>query len=141
MNGRFIRHFATLIFALRTFAEYIVLFNYAKDMSGPYGTLQPEHFDALERFWNEVVQNPLVFHSGIKADAVLVLPRNYGWGMRRPDDTIWGLWSPDEKSPQIWEQLQSSLAEYDLRLDIVCDDPQYPVTGRYSQIYYWNQTG
>jgi hypothetical protein len=36
-------------------AEYIVIFNYAEDMEGPYGTLQEEHFVALEHFWNEVV--------------------------------------------------------------------------------------
>jgi hypothetical protein len=122
-------------------AEYVVLFNYAEDMSGPYGILQEEHFEALERFWNEVVQNPWVFHGGIDADAVLVLPRNYGWGMRNPADTIWGLWRPDEKSPHVWMQLWNSLKAYGLRLDIVYDDPEYPVTGKYSQIRYWNQTG
>lgn len=122
-------------------AEYVVLFNYAENMSSPYGILQDEHFEALERFWNDVVQNLLVFHGGIYADAALVLPRNYGWGMRRSDDTIWGLWGPDEKSQQVWTQLQNSLKAYGLRLDVVYDDPAYPVTGKYSQIYYWNQTG
>jgi hypothetical protein len=122
-------------------AEYVVIFNYAPNMTGPYGTLQPEHFDALERFWNDVMQNPAVVHGGIKADSVLVLPRNYGWGMRRPDDTIWGLWGPDEKSPQVWAQLHSTLSEHGLRLDIVYDNPAYPVAGKYRQIYYWNQTG
>jgi hypothetical protein len=122
-------------------AEYVVLFNYAENMTGPYGILQDEHFDALERFWNEVVQNPVVVHGGVKADAVLVLPKNYGWGMRRPGDKIWGLWDPDEKSPQVWEQLQSTFSKHGLRLDIVYDDPAYPVTSKYKQIYYWNQTG
>jgi hypothetical protein len=122
-------------------AEYVVIFNYAPNMTGPYGTLQPEHFDALERFWNDVVQNPAVVHGGIKADSVLVLPRNYGWGMRHSDDTIWGLWGPDEKSPQVWTQLQNSLKAHGLCLDIVYEDPQYPVAGKYRQIYYWNQTG
>jgi hypothetical protein len=122
-------------------AEYVVVFNYAENMTEPYGILQKDHFDALERFWNEVVQNPAVVHGGVKADSVLVLPGNCGWGMRRPDDTIWGLWRPDEKSQQVWAQLQSTLAKHDLRLDIVYDDPEYPVAGRYRQIYYWNQTG
>jgi hypothetical protein len=122
-------------------ARYVVVFNYAENMTEPYGILQKEHFDALERFWNEVVQNPEVAHGGIKADAALVLPRNYGWGMRNPNDTIWSLWCPDEKSQQVWAQLQSTLAKQGLRLDIVYDDPAYPVTGKYSQIYYWNQTG
>ena len=90
-------------------AEYVVVFNYAEDMEGPYGTLQEEHFQALERFWNEVVQNPNVVHGGVKAEAALVLPKNYGWGMRNPHDIIWGLWNTNSTSEQIWTQLQDKL--------------------------------
>ena len=100
-------------------AEYVVIFNYAKDMNGPYGTLQEEHFQALQRFWNEVVQNPNVTHGEIKAEAALVLPKNYGWGMRNPNDIIWGLWNTNSTSEQIWTQLQNKLAQYGTRLDIV----------------------
>jgi hypothetical protein len=122
-------------------AEYVVVFNYAENMTGPYGTLQDEHFKALERFWRDTVQNPFVWHGTVKAEAALVLPKDYGWGMRNPDDTIWGLWSPDSTSQQIWTQLQSKLQQYGSKLDIVYDDPAYPVTGKYSDIFYWNQTG
>jgi hypothetical protein len=122
-------------------SEYVVLFNHADDMQGPYGTMKDEHFQALERFWNDVVQNQSVAHGSVKADSVLVLPHNYGWGMRSPGDNIWGLWRPDTKSQQVWTQLQNALSKHGLRLDIVYDDPAYPVTGKYSQIYYWNQTG
>jgi hypothetical protein len=121
-------------------AEYVVVFNYAEDMVGPYGTLQEEHFQALERFWNEVVQNPNIIQGGVKAEAALVLPKNYGWGMRNPNDIIWGLWSTNSTSEQIWTQLQNKIAQYGTRLDIVYEDPAYPVAGRYSNIYYWNQT-
>lgn len=61
-----------------TGAEYVIVFNYAEDMSGPYGTLKEEHFQALERFWKDVVKNPSVTHVGVKAEAVLVLPKDYG---------------------------------------------------------------
>ena len=122
-------------------AKYVILFNYAEEGRGPYGTLQPEHFEALQRFWNEVVHNPAVAHGSVKADTALVLPHNYGWGMRNSDDTIWGLWNADDKSPQVWAQLQNALEAHGLRLDIVYDDSAYPVTGLYRQIYYWNQTG
>ena len=122
-------------------AEYVILFNYAEEGRDPYGTLQPEHFEALQRFWNEVVHNPAVPHGSVKADTALVLPHNYGWGMRNSDDTIWGLWNADDKSPQVWAQLQNALEAHGLRLDIVYDDSAYPVTGLYRQIYYWNQTG
>ena len=121
-------------------AQYVLIFNYAENMTGPYGTLQDEHFQALERFWNEVVQNPNVVHGGIKAEAALVLPKDFGWGMRNQYDTIWGLWNADSTSQQIWTQLQSKLAQYGSKLDIVYDDPAHPVAGKYNKIYFWNQT-
>lgn len=120
-------------------AKYTLIFNYADDMTGPYGTLQEEHFVNLERFWNEVVQNPDVKQGSIEADAVLVLPENYGWGMRDPNDKIWGLWRPDEKSSQIWVTSQSLLEQYGLGLDIVYEDSQFLVGGKYSKTFYWNQ--
>ncbi len=121
-------------------AKYAVLFNYAKDMEGPYGTLQDEHFTALERFWNEVAQAPEVEQASFEAEAVLVLPQNYGWGMRDPNDSIWGLWEPDDKSQQIWQLSCSLLEQYGYGLDIVYDDPDIPVEGKYPKIYYWNHT-
>ncbi len=121
-------------------AEYVVVFNYAEDMKGSYGTLQEEHFQALERFWNEVVQNPNVPHGGVKAEAVLVLPKNYGWGMRNPHDIIWGLWNTNSTSDQIWTQLQDKLAQYGIKLDIVYEDSAYSVADKYANVHYWNQT-
>jgi hypothetical protein len=121
-------------------AEYIVIFNYAEDMTGPYGTMKDEHFDALERFWKDVAKNPFVVHGGVEAEAALVLPRNYGWGMRNPEDRLWGWWGPDENSPQVWAALQQSLEEHGARLDIVYDDPAFPAEGAYDKVYYWNQT-
>ncbi len=82
-----------------------------------------------------------VVHGGVKAEAALVLPADYGWGMRNPTDTIWGLCKADSTSEQIWTQLQSKLQQYGSKLDIVYDDSAYPVTGKYSHIFYWNQTG
>jgi hypothetical protein len=119
-------------------AEYVLIFNYSEDRAN-HNTLQEEHFLALERFWNDVVQNPKVKHGGVKADAVLILPQNYGWGMRHPEDHIWGIWRPDDTSQQIWNQLQNKIDQHGLKLDIVYEDPNYPVTGKYNNIYHWNQ--
>jgi len=121
-------------------AEYVLIFNYSEDPTNP-NTLQEEHFQALERFWNDVVQNPEIKHGSIKADTVLVLPQNYGWGMRYAEDNIWGTWPANETTQQIWNQLQSKLDEFGLKLDIVYEDPDYPAAGRYSDIYYWDQNG
>jgi len=117
-------------------AEYVVIFNYSEDPKNP-STLQEEHFQALEHFWVEVVQNPEVIHGNIKAEAAIVLPRNFGWGMRTPQDTIWGLWSANDTCQQIWNQVQTQLNQYGLKLDIVYDDPDYPTAGRYNNIYYY----
>ncbi|MCW3983639.1 MAG: hypothetical protein NWE96_06540 [Candidatus Bathyarchaeota archaeon] len=121
-------------------AQYVILFNYAESMSGPYGTLQEEHFQALERFWTEVVQNPTVIHGSVKAQAALVLPTNYGWGMRNPNDRIWGIWEPNSASNQTWTDVQSKLGQYGNKLDIVYSDSAYSVTGRYVYIYILNTT-
>lgn len=80
-------------------------------------------------------------HGRIKAEAALVLPKDYGWGMRRASDTIWGLWKPDDTSQQIWNKLQVTLEQYSSKIDIVYEDPAYPVAGKYSQVSYWNQSG
>ena len=119
-------------------AEYVVIFNYSEDTKNP-NTLQEEHFQALERFWSEVVQNPDVKHGGIKAEAVLVLPKNYDWGMRVVGDNIWGIWSADGITQEIWSQLQEKIGQYGLKLDIVFEDSNNSVAGKYSDIYYWNQ--
>ncbi|HSV49924.1 MAG TPA: hypothetical protein VLH35_06370 [Candidatus Acidoferrales bacterium] len=121
-------------------ATYVVVFNYAANMTGAYGTLSDEHFEALERFWKEEVKNPDVKQGSVKAEAVFVLPKDFGSGLRSQKDTIWGLWSPTEEQQQIWLRLQNALAAYGQKLDVAYDDSAYLVTGKYSQVIYWNQT-
>jgi hypothetical protein len=121
-------------------AEYVIVFNYSEDMEGPYGTLRDEHFEALERFWKNVVQSTAVVHGGIKAEVAFVFPKNYGWGLRRIEDSVWGLWEPTSEAKQAWSFLQDVLANHGLRLDIVYDDVEYLLAGKYRQVYYWNQT-
>jgi adenine-specific DNA methylase len=59
--------------------------------------------------------------------------------MRHPNDNIWGIWQSDNTSQQIWNQLQNKLDKHELKLDIVYEDPNYPATGKYNNIYYWSQ--
>ncbi|MCW4015705.1 MAG: hypothetical protein NWF06_04985 [Candidatus Bathyarchaeota archaeon] len=121
-------------------AEYIVIFNYPTyPEDNQYGIMSNEHFEALESFWNDATKEQIV-HGSTKAEAVLVLPHNYGWGMRNLQDKIWAFWEPDEKSEQIWTILQQLLDQYGTSLDIVYDDPAYPITDNYQHVYIWNQT-
>jgi len=119
-------------------AEYVIVFNYSPSDNGT-GLLQDEQFGAIQRFWTDVVQNPKDTNNVTAQDA-LVLPNDYGWGMRNQNDTIWGLWQPDNSSQQVWNALQASLSKYGSKLDIIYDDPAYPTAGRYQHVIYWNQT-
>ena len=102
-----------MVQAYQAGASYISIFNYPKLNENKYGVMQDEHFAALERFWNEVVEpNVGRARESSSSEAVLVLPRNYGWGMRTPGDKIWGMWGPDDKSAQIWDISRRLLSEY-----------------------------
>jgi hypothetical protein len=122
-------------------AKYFVIFNYYEDNGNPYGTMKPEHFQALENFWNNVVKNPHVTQGSIKADTVLVLPKNYGWGMRWSQDKIWGVFKADDQTLQFWDLMQTILQNHGLKTDIVYEDPEYPLIEDYQNIYYWTQAG
>lgn len=120
-------------------AKYIVIFDYPQLPGNPYGVMTDEHFEALQKMWNTA--QAVKPDDKQSDDVVLVLPQNYGWGMRQQDDRIWGVWGPDEKSPQIWNISRELLAKYDFRLDMVYDDANFPVDNLYWRVYYWNQTG
>ncbi len=120
-------------------AKYVTVFDYPYNSTdNPYGVLTNDHFQALEKFWNQIVtkQTP----NSVHAEVALVLPKDYGWGMRNENDKIWGFWGPDDKSPLIWKNTQTLLNKYGARLDIIYDDPEFPIQGNYSKVYFWNQT-
>jgi hypothetical protein len=131
--------YAQMVSAYTAGAKYVVLFNYPSIEGNAYGVMQEEHFDALQRFWKDATTQT-VKHNSVRAEAVLVLPRNYGWGMRNPNDKIWGFWDSDEKSPQIWQLSRELIAQFGFELDIVYDDPNFLAAGKYNQIYCWNST-
>ncbi len=120
-------------------ADYAAIFNYDPDVNGT-GLLQDEHYLAIQRFWNEVVQNPDVTNN-VKVQTALVLPADYGWGMRSVNDTVWGLWQPDDKAPQVWNAMQNLLSSKDGKLDIIYEGSAAQANSRYSKVHYWNDIG
>jgi hypothetical protein len=120
-------------------AKYVVIFDYPYVQGNKYGAMTNEQFLAIQRFWNDVNNKKFVDHSA--PEAALVLPKNYGWGMRHPNDTIWGFWPADSKSEKVGLSVSTLLARYGIDLDIVFEDSTYPVTnGGYQNVYYWNQS-
>jgi hypothetical protein len=132
--------YSQMLTSYQTGAKYIVIFNYAKDDQGnTAAAMTEEHYLALERFWNDIHTKPYTDLS--KPEAVLVLPKNYGWGMRDHDDTIWGFWNTDEKTEQIAFVMGKLLAKHGATLDIIFEDEAFPLSKvGYKTVYYWNQS-
>ncbi len=118
-------------------AKYLAVFNYPCEGDYPYCLLRDEHFEALERFWMDAVVNNKISYNSVEAEAALVIPMNYGWGMRFPYDRNW-YWQAGERGQRIWDLWLMLLSEYGERLDIVYDDPAFPIGNYYKKAFYWN---
>jgi hypothetical protein len=122
-------------------AKYIMIFNYAKDKNATNTAeaMVDQHYMALYQFWHDIHSKQ--YEDNSKPEAALVLPHNYGWGMRNPNDTIWGFWPSDSKTRHIAINMATLLDWYGTKLDIVYEDPAYPVSSaNYTHVYYWGQT-
>jgi hypothetical protein len=119
-------------------AKYITVFDFPYNSTNLYGVLEEEHFDAMQQLWNDVAEGRIERQP--QAESVLVLPQNYGWGMRFPEDKIWGFWGPDDKSPLIWKNLQTLLDRFGYSLDVAYEDASYPIPNSYKMVYFWNQS-
>jgi hypothetical protein len=119
-------------------AKYIIVFNYPK--IGPYGILTEEHFDTLKTFWEYSHSNPQNFGS-IKAKLAYVLPKDYGFGLRSAEDTIWGLFPADELSLKVWDDVNKLISQYGAEFDIIYTDVEFQaVRSHYSKVIFWNET-
>jgi hypothetical protein len=119
-------------------AKYAVVFSYP--ITGEYGTLTEEHFDAMKRFWDSI-QNDQAFGSS-NAEVAYVVPKDYGFGFRSAQDTIWGLFKPDDLSTKIWNDVKALEGLYGSRFNILYDDNLNIATleKSYGKIIFWNQT-
>ena len=92
------------------------------------------------RFWNTLHSNPSSF--GVNnAEVAYVVPADYGFGFRRPDDSIWGLFPADNLSPKIYDDVQLLTGRYGAHLNIIYDEPIIaPLLANYNEVFYWNQT-
>lgn len=134
-----------MILAYRAGAKYVVVFNYPTyPEENPYGILSEEHFEAMQQFWSYANANPRENGGRVNGEVAFVLPKDYGWGMRRNEfitqDNIWGLWPEDEKASVILENTGKLLNKYGLNLDVIYEDERFDYKQRYSEVYFWNTT-
>ena len=131
-----------LALAYSSGAKYAVVFSYGNPNISDYGILEPEHFEALQKFWETLHSNPSSFGSN-KAQVAYVVPGDYGFGFRNPTDHIWGLFPSDTLSTKIYNDVNNTLmTKYGSHFDILYDEPQViaPVLRTYNEVFYWNQT-
>ena len=124
-----------MILAYNNGAKYIIVFDTNKNYTE--GILEQEHLEALKQFWDYANNNPRTSRASSERVA-FVLPKDYGYGFRGPDDKIWGLWETDALSLEISHHLGYWLKEYGTNLDIIYDDMKY--SGLYSKYVFWNGT-
>jgi hypothetical protein len=131
--------FADMVSAYKTGSKYVVVFNYPK--IGKYGLPTEEHFDALKSFWDYIHNKPQEFGSQ-KGKVAYVMPEDYGFGLRRPDDGIWGLFGPDELSGKIWNDVNTLVEINGFSLDIIYNEPGVVDSARkrYDRLFFWNET-
>lgn len=127
-----------LILAYKAGAKYLVVFSYPSIT--PYGTLTEEHFEALKSFWNYVQQNPWD-HGVYKGEVGYILPKDFGFGFRGANDTLWGLWHDNTLTEKIWNCSNVYLQKYPLKLDILYDDESLNnlIKSRYKKLIWWNE--
>jgi hypothetical protein len=120
-------------------AKYIVVFNYPSyPASNPYGILLDDQFAAMKDFWTQIHSSQANACGSTNGQVALVLPKDYGSGLRSATDNIWGTWLSDNLSTQIWNQMNNLTKTYGVRLDIIYNDGNYTFEGKYPTIYYWN---
>jgi hypothetical protein len=119
-------------------AKYILVFD--SNTNWTEGILQPQHLQAMQQFWQYIQSNPRLSVSPSRRTA-FVLPNDYAYGFRGPNDKIWGLWQADNFTVQLCVNLYNVLQQYGSKLDIIYDDPAFPrYTSVYGRLIFWNGT-
>ena len=127
-----------LVYAYDNGAKYILIFDTNKNYT--QGILEGEHLEALERFWQYIQDNPRT-NADLSERVAYVLPKDYGYGFRGPNDKIWGLWEADGLSFDISTNLGAMLNEHGTKLDIIYDDGLEPNNVyTYREFIFWNGT-
>jgi hypothetical protein len=127
-----------MILAYENGAKYIVIFDSNEEYTE--SILTEEHLEALKQFWEYTQDNPRTERNENDGIAY-VLPKDYAYGFRGPQDKIWGLWEADSDSLslEISQKLGGLLREYGTKLDIIYDD-EIEFNELYSKYIFWNGT-
>jgi hypothetical protein len=125
-----------MVLAYNNGAKYIIVFDTNANFTE--NVLQQEHLDAMNRFWQYVQANPRAIDPASDRTAY-VLPEDYAYGFRGPQDRIWGLWSADSLALNISTSVATLLQTYGKTLDIIYPSQTQESAG-YLNVIYWNNS-
>jgi len=134
-----------MVQAYRNNAKYIVVFD--TNANWTQNVLDSKQLNAIEEFWQYAQANPRTMINPSDR-SVYVLPQDFGFGFRSPNDTIFGLWNAN------WGGSSSLTFVADISMYVVtflqmCGDSLdiiYPVSNSniealgYKNVVYWNDT-
>ena len=130
--------YSDMVLAYNSGATYIAVYDSSLNYTST--TLTQDHFDALKDFWNYVRNNP--YKQGyLKADTAVVLPDNYGFGFRSPDDSVWQYHTASSWTEKLYSDITELLNQHNSSFDIVYIDPQFDnrTQSLYGRILVWPQ--
>lgn len=125
-----------MVLAYDSGAIYIAVYDSSQNYTST--TLTEDHFNALKNFWSYVQQNPDK-HGSLKADTAVVLPQDYGFGFRNPDDSVWQYHQADNWDQKMYSDVTSLINQYNSSIDIVYSDQEFQnsIQSKYSKILAW----
>ncbi len=132
-----------MVLAYQNDAKYIVVFD--TNANWTQNVLDSKQLDAIKQFWQYAKANPRT-ESQPSERSAYVLPQDFGFGFRDPNDTIFGLWSAN------WNGTASLTFVADIsmcvvtflqmlgsKLDIIYPDSNGTVGSvGYKNVIYWN---
>jgi hypothetical protein len=122
-------------------ARYVLVFNHPTAPNATYGTLEEEHLVAMSKFWDYTRQNARP--NGLSETTAYVLPKDYGYGFRGSNDTIWGRFEADALTNQICVDLNKLLVQFGTQLDVIYEEgwvSSSALASRYKELFFWNET-
>jgi parallel beta-helix repeat protein len=127
-----------MVLAYDSGAAYIAVYDSSHNYTST--TLTQDDFNALKDFWNYVQQNPDK-RGSLKADTVVVLPQDYGFGFRSQDDSVWQYHNATSWTQKLYSDVTNLLNKCNSSLNIVYSDPQFrtAIQKAYSKVLYWPQ--
>jgi parallel beta-helix repeat protein len=130
--------YSDMVLAYNSGATYIAVYDSSQNYTST--TLTQSHFDALKDFWRYVKNNP--YKQGyLNADIAVVLPDDYGFGFRGPDDSVWQYHTASSWTQKLYSDIIDLLDQYNSSFDIVYSNPRFDnkTQSLYGRILVWPQ--